>query len=167
MNLFKWLTAVLIVTVVSVLASTETENNNQVEQDKAVPAIELTDLITGEAIQFDLIEGSFMLNIWGSWCVACAREHDFLLKLQESGVRIIGISYMDSANNALEWLNKKGNPYARSLIDSEGKLGEALGIKGAPETYLIDSAGRIRYKHIGILNEENWPSVAERFKQLQ
>jgi cytochrome c biogenesis protein CcmG/thiol:disulfide interchange protein DsbE len=31
-----------------------------------------------------------------------------------------------------------------------------LGITGAPETFIIDRAGRVRYRHVGVITEEVW-----------
>ncbi|MDX1266000.1 MAG: DsbE family thiol:disulfide interchange protein, partial [Oceanisphaera sp.] len=35
-------------------------------------------------------------------------------------------------------------------------LGLDLGVYGAPETFLIDSQGVIRYRHVGDVNEQVW-----------
>ena len=32
----------------------------------------------------------------------------------------------------------------------------AFGVTGAPESFIVDKAGMIRYKHIGVINEANW-----------
>jgi len=135
--------------------------------DRPIPAIGLTDLITGEEIPLDQVEGKYLLNIWGSWCVACLREHDALLQLQSSGVRLVGIAYMDSADSALKWLKEKGNPFSRSLLDSSGALAKPLGVKGAPETYLIDSSGFIRYKHVGIVKDEDVAEIIQRYRDIE
>lgn len=165
-NTVKWLIAIVTLCVITLLISVEPVNSNQAELDQPLPVIALTDLVTGEDVQLDQLEGGFLLNVWGSWCVACAREHDLLLQLQQSGINIVGIAYMDTADNAMQWLNDKGNPFTRSLLDSEGTLGEVLGIKGAPESYLVDSNGRIRYKHTGILTTENWPTLAAQLERM-
>jgi len=34
-----------------------------------------------------------------------------------------------------------------------------LGITGAPESYLVDQKGDIRYKHVGIITDEVWDKV--------
>ncbi len=54
------------------------------------------------------------------------------------------------------WLRELGNPYALSLFDGEGMLGLDLGVYGAPETFLIDGNGVIRYRHAGAMDERVW-----------
>ena len=43
-----------------------------------------------------------------------------------------------------------------SLFDGDGMLGLDLGVYGAPETFLIDANGVIRYRHVGDVNARNW-----------
>ena len=52
----------------------------------------------------------------------------------------------------------QGNPYSLSLFDGDGMLGLDLGVYGAPETFLIDGKGIIRYRHAGDLNARVWES---------
>jgi len=49
----------------------------------------------------------------------------------------------------LQWLKQFGDPYVISIADTEGRVGIDYGVYGVPETYVIDKAGIIRYKHIG------------------
>jgi len=98
----------------------------------------------------------FLVNVWATWCVACKVEHPFLLTLAEQGVAIFGINYKDNSPAAKQWLTELGNPYRANIVDASGRLGIELGVYGAPETYLVDSAGVIRYKHVGILDQRAW-----------
>ena len=97
-----------------------------------------------------------LVNVWGSWCVACKYEHPVLNQLAERGIPIIGVSYKDDAKPANQWLDELGNPYVFNIVDREGVLGINLGVFGAPETYVVDQQGIIRYKHVGIVNLEVW-----------
>jgi cytochrome c biogenesis protein CcmG, thiol:disulfide interchange protein DsbE len=97
----------------------------------------------------------WLLNVWASWCVSCRDEHPLLLKLAQSGVApIYGLNYKDKRQDALDWLDKFGNPYVLSVLDLEGRVGIDYGVYGVPETYVIDDKGVIRYKHIGPLTAE-------------
>ncbi|MGL4860612.1 MAG: DsbE family thiol:disulfide interchange protein [Enterobacteriaceae bacterium] len=98
----------------------------------------------------------FLLNVWATWCPTCLAEHRYLNTLAASGVRIVGLNYKDDRQKALQWLQSQGNPFALSLYDGSGMLGMELGVYGAPETFLIDSEGIIRYRHVGDLNETVW-----------
>lgn len=97
-----------------------------------------------------------LLNVWATWCPTCRAEHEYLNSLAVKGVRVVGLNYKDDRAKAIAWLNTLGNPYALSLYDGDGMLGLDLGVYGAPETFLIDGQGIIRYRHAGDLNERVW-----------
>ena len=98
-----------------------------------------------------------LMNVWGTWCVECRYEHDFLLELsRESGIPIYGFNLKDDRDSALRWLEDLGNPYVASAADEEGYVAVDWGIYGAPETFLIDRDGTILHKHISPLTAEAW-----------
>ncbi|WP_067705796.1 DsbE family thiol:disulfide interchange protein [Erwinia sp. ErVv1] len=97
-----------------------------------------------------------LLNVWATWCPTCRAEHQYLNVLAAQGVRVVGLNYKDDRGKAINWLNTLGNPYALSLYDGDGMLGLDLGVYGAPETFLIDGKGIIRYRHAGDMNADVW-----------
>lgn len=98
-----------------------------------------------------------LLNIWASWCSACAEEHATLMKIKnEFNIPIYGILYKDNAEDAKRWLANKGNPYVMVGDDANGALSIDLGIFGTPETYVIGPDGKIVYRQIGIITLELW-----------
>ncbi|BFM20849.1 DsbE family thiol:disulfide interchange protein [Gilvimarinus japonicus] len=124
-----------------------------------VPDFELTTLedesrtVTAKQLRGEVL----LLNVWATWCFACKAEHPYLVRLAEQeGVKIIGINYKDERAPAQKWLKDLHNPYEYSLFDNEGRLGLDLGVTGAPETYVIDREGVVRYRHIGVVDERVW-----------
>lgn len=97
-----------------------------------------------------------LLNVWATWCQACRIEHPFLVELAERGMPIYGVNYKDDVAEARRWLAELHDPYRFSLVDREGKLGMDLGVFGAPETYVIDKQGVIRYRHVGVVGPRVW-----------
>lgn len=126
--------------------------------DKSFPEFQLPRLIGESATttREDLLGEVTLVNVWATWCVACKVEHPFLNKLAQSGVRIIGINYKDESTAAKQWLTDLGNPYQWNIVDQDGRLGVDLGVFGAPETYVLDPEGFIRYKHVGIVDQRAW-----------
>ena len=98
-------------------------------------------------------EAPFLLNIWASWCVSCRQEHPLLLELSQE-LPVYGLNYRDARPAAEAWLARWGNPYIASAYDPEGRMGLTLGVYAVPETFLIDAAGVVRYKHTGPLTRE-------------
>ena len=98
-----------------------------------------------------------LINVWGSWCIACSQEHDFLMELARRGeVRILGLNWKDERGAAGRWLRERGNPYIASVFDGDGRVGIDYGVYGAPETFLLDSEQRIVRKHVGPLDAMIW-----------
>jgi cytochrome c biogenesis protein CcmG, thiol:disulfide interchange protein DsbE len=116
----------------------------------------------------------WLLNFWGSWCIACREEHPLLVKYSKAGeIPIYGIDYTygndgrDERSAALGMLAEEGNPYSLVIFDPDARTSIDYGVTGAPETFLIDKDGVIRYKQIGPITEEVWrDTIVPMAKQL-
>jgi cytochrome c biogenesis protein CcmG, thiol:disulfide interchange protein DsbE len=96
-----------------------------------------------------------LVNTFASWCGPCRMEHPVLNELAKTKqVPIYGINYKDTGDAALSWIAALGDPYARIGAD-DGKVGLEWGVYGVPETFVIDATGRIRYKHVGPLSQDD------------
>ncbi|HZJ44256.1 MAG TPA: DsbE family thiol:disulfide interchange protein [Pyrinomonadaceae bacterium] len=99
----------------------------------------------------------WILNVWASWCISCRDEHPLLIEYAKSGaVPIYGLNYKDQRDNALQWLSELGDPYVLSAADEDGRVAIDYGVYGAPETYLIDKNGTIRFKQVGAVTPDVW-----------
>ncbi len=107
----------------------------------------------------------WLLNVWGSWCASCRYEHPFLNDLAKQQVLpIIGFNWKDDPAAAKGWLAKYGDPYRLSVSDLDGRVAIDWGVYGAPETFVIDKAGKVRHKHTGpidakVLNDTLLPLI--------
>lgn len=137
--------------------------------NKAAPAFEVSQLAEpNKTFSPESMKGQvWVLNVWASWCVACREEHPVLVELAKSQMApVIGLDYKDKREDALAMLAKQGNPYVLSAFDGNGRVGIDYGVYGVPETYIIDKAGVIRFKHIGpltmnLLNQKIYPKLSE------
>ena len=97
----------------------------------------------------------YLLNIWSSWCVPCRKEHSILMELKNNDrLKVIGMNYKDTKDNAKNFLNELGNPYDRIIFDSKGTNAIEWGAYGVPESFLINN-NKIIKKYIGPLNKES------------
>ena len=127
--------------------------------DKPAPAFQLAQLRdpTQTFSAADMRGKVWLLNVWASWCVTCRDEHPLLLQYARSGaLPIYGLNYKDKREDALSWLGELGDPYVLSVSDTDGRVGIDYGVYGAPETYLIDRNGVIRFKQIGPVTPDVW-----------
>jgi cytochrome c biogenesis protein CcmG/thiol:disulfide interchange protein DsbE len=131
--------------------------------DKPLPAFQLPGVEAGvEGLSSADFRGQpALLNVFGSWCSSCVAEHPMLMELQRRGVVIYGIDWRDEAINGAKWLDQNGNPYARVGNDRSGRTGIDLGVTGAPETFIVDAKGRVRYKVIGPIDPDTWNNTVE------
>lgn len=135
--------------------------------DQPFPSFELSDLDGAMRGLGDLVNGEVTLvNIWASWCPSCRDEHPFLARLSEEGVRIVGLNYKDKDDLASAWLDYYGDIYDFNIADKAGRLGLDLGVYGAPETYLVDAKGIIRYKRVGVVNSQIWAELEPLYSTL-
>ncbi|MBI1205666.1 MAG: DsbE family thiol:disulfide interchange protein [Azospirillum sp.] len=93
-----------------------------------------------------------LVNVFASWCLPCRAEQPVLVRLaKDFGVAIQAINWKDKPSDAVIWLRQNGNPFQSVGSDPDNKVGIDWGVYGAPETYVIDAHGRIRYRHVGPL----------------
>ena len=135
--------------------------------DKPMPNFELTSVEGRVVSNLDLPGQIFLLNVWGSYCLPCLIEHPTLMRLSEEGeIPVVGVNYRDRQDLAIDWLADNGNPFSFSILDESGRFGIDLGVYGAPETYLVDANGVIRFRHVSVLDETVWqeqflPAIVE------
>ncbi len=131
-------------------------------KDKPVPAFALPALRDASRIltEQNLRGEPMLVNVWATWCPSCHVEHPYLNKLaKQYGVKVVGLNYKDEREEALKWLARLGDPYVFNIFDEDGRLGLDLGVYGAPETYLVDAGGIIRYRHVGVVDDKVWHEI--------
>ncbi|MCW9033330.1 MAG: DsbE family thiol:disulfide interchange protein [Rhodospirillales bacterium] len=128
--------------------------------DRAVPAFDL-EPIQGHDRGFkstDLLGQVSLVNVFGSWCVACLAEHPFLIELKETkAIPIYGLNWREtSPDAAIKWLKRHGDPYTLIGNDADSRVAIDFGVTGAPESFIVDKQGTVRYKHVGPIYPDIW-----------
>lgn len=137
---------------------------NKPAPNLSLPALEG---IPGGLAPSDLDGEVRVVNFFGSWCVPCLIEHPLWMEIAGAGdVEILGVNWKDRPDDAIAWLERWGNPYTRVGHDGDSRAAIDFGVTGAPETFVIDQRGRIRYRFAGPINETIWeediaPLIAE------
>lgn len=125
---------------------------------KKIPEFNLPNLHNPkqEITRENLLGDVFLLNVWGSWCPSCYDEHGEIVRMAQTGVPIVGLNYKDERDKAFRYLREQGNPYSLVLFEEDGRreLAFNLGVYGAPETFLIDSEGIVRYHLAGVITPQ-------------
>ena len=108
----------------------------------------------------DFIGQVTLVNVWASWCIPCADEVQYLDRLsKDKRFRLVGLNYKDAPDNARRFLNRYGNPFIASGTDQSGRASIDWGVYGVPENFVIGKDGRIAYKLVGPVTDENIDTV--------
>ena len=125
--------------------------------DKPAPtfSLPLLDDPTKKLGSDDLKGQPYLLNVFASWCFACRDEHPILMSDGKTlGIKLVGFDYKDEPEDAKRWIAQFGDPYDVIVADYPGNVAIDFGVTGAPETFLVDAHGIIRYKYISPITPE-------------
>ena len=100
----------------------------------------------------DLTSGQVTLvNFWASWCPPCRAEHPVLKQMAADGIRVTGVNFKDTAEDASAYLAKDGNPFLALAFDPKGRAAIDWGVTAPPETFIIDGNGFVLFRFTGPL----------------
>lgn len=101
------------------------------------------------------LEGKYsVINFFASWCTTCHEEHEILLRMKDEGViDLYGIAWRDGEENARQYLEQYGNPFAKVASDASELFTKLGNIQAVPETWIIDKKGNVVMRYRGNLQE--------------
>ena len=136
--------------------------------NKKVPTFEAESLFKNEKfISSNEFKNEIILvNFFATWCKPCRDEHAYIKNFaNEKNLKVIGINYKDNPEKTIKWLKDLGNPYKNILIDRNGKIAIDWGVYGIPETFIINSNGIIKYRHVGPITNKIYKKINLIIKQ--
>ena len=138
--------------------------------NKNVPIFESESLLKNENFVSSKEFGNeiILVNFFATWCGPCRDEHVYIKRFSnEKGIRVIGINYKDSSQNAIEWLKNLGNPYSDVPVDKNGRIAIDWGVYGIPETFIVNSKGIIKYRHVGPITKKIYKKINLLIKEIE
>lgn len=164
-KLFVWIPFIALVALIGLFWKGLYLDTNKVPSpliDKKAPELVLPDLLDATSMVNlnDWLGEVVLLNVWATWCSGCLQEHSVLNAIAASKqVPIIGLNWKDNPDKAKKWLHTQGNPFVAIPNDLAGQVAINWGVYGAPETFIVDKHGMIRYKHIAPITEHDVQTV--------
>ena len=138
--------------------------------DKNIPKFETESLLRKERFISSKEFGNeiILVNFFATWCLPCRDEHIYIKRFSnEKGIRVIGINYKDNPDNAIKWLKNLGNPYSDVPVDDNGRIAIDWGVYGIPETFIVNSKGIIKYRHVGPITKKTYKKINLLIKEIE
>lgn len=129
-------------------------------QDKRVPGFSLPGLAGPGFEARDLLNSRkpLLVVFWGSWSPNVILAYPVLMEMQASRIEMWSIVFRDTRTNALDFLERNGNPFARVALDRAGRVASDWGVTQVPAVFLVDGEGIVRWYYAGPLT----PQVVQR-----
>ena len=130
--------------------------------DKNVPKFETESLLKDEKFISSKEFGNeiLLVNFFATRCKPCRDEHIYIKRFSnEKEIKVIGINYKDNPKKAIQWLKELGNPYTDVAVDKSGRIAIDWGVYGIPETFIVNSKGIIKYRHVGPVTKKIYKKI--------
>ena len=123
--------------------------------------------IDGETFRLSNLRGKWVVvNFFATWCVPCRVEHPDLVRFEQrhTGIgdaTVVGVVYDDSAEAVRDFRAKEGGEWPM-VMDPEGKMALDFGVRGVPESFLVDPEGIIVARLVGGVRADQLEDVLAR-----
>jgi cytochrome c biogenesis protein CcmG/thiol:disulfide interchange protein DsbE len=121
------------------------------------PALSGTTLDGG---RFDLAAARgqvVLVNVFASWCGPCRDELPLLLDYERRwsphGLRLVGLNVRDGTEAVRALLDETRATGLTVLPDPDGTRSVEWGVRGVPETFVVDRDGRIVERQRGVVTQ--------------
>jgi len=123
----------------------------------------------GESASLSSYKGKVVfLNFWATWCPPCREEMPSMETLykryKDKGLEMLAINLSENTNTVRQFMDNNGYTFP-VMMDSDGRVGGAYGIRSIPTTLIIDREGKIVAQVIGSIYWDT-PQVLAAFEAL-
>ncbi len=126
---------------------------------EAAPDFSLTGL-DGAKHQLTEYKGHVtFVNFWATWCGPCQVElptlEKFVAQQGSKGAMVLAVNAGETPDQINSYFKANDISGLNVLLDSNIEVYTAYGINALPTTFIVDKEGVIRYRHFGMLRQED------------
>jgi peroxiredoxin len=123
-----------------------------VEAGDSAPSFAITTDSGKQITKSDFGGKLLVLNFWATWCPPCVEEmpslNEFARQVSKDGVVVLGVSIDQNEQTYKQFLQQNRLAF-ETARDPEADIAADYGTFKWPETYVINSEGKVVEKHIG------------------
>ena len=97
-----------------------------------------------------------LVNVWASWCDQCQAEYPQLAALKSElgpkGLEVVAVNVDTDRRKAHAFVAARPSTMIVTL-DPRGRLLQLFGAAAVPASFVLDRAGRVRFRHLGYTGE--------------
>ena len=131
----------------------------------ALPVLQPYQVEWGQKLELSKLIGKkpILLNFWASWCIPCQQEGPTLSAFWQQNkdkILVLGINTQEkAASDALKFIQQYNLGFP-SVRDDRQYI--EYGTYGVPETFLIDTNGKVLLRHVGPVSEADLADMLRR-----
>ncbi len=126
---------------------------------EAAPDFSLTGLDGAKHQLTDYKGHVTFVNFWATWCGPCQVElptlEKFVAEQGDKGARVLAVNAGETSDQINTYFTQNDISGLNVLLDSNIEVYTAYGINALPTTFIVDKEGVIRYRHFGMLRQED------------
>ncbi len=133
---------------------------------RPLPALTLHDLQGRPVPLQHLVGRPLVINLWATWCGPCRREMPVLVRAQQRdrGVTFAFVDQGEAPDTIRAFLQRLPARPSHLLLDDGRDLARHFDVRGYPTTLFVDSQGRVRDIHVGVLSPATLADALQRIR---
>lgn len=124
------------------------------QSSQKIPDISVRDIDGNPIALQDLTGKPLVINLWATWCPPCRREMPVLAAAQQanSEIRFVFVNQGEGQALVEKFLAQQDLSLSNNLLDTGGRLGQAVGSLSLPTTLFYSADGLLKNNHLGELS---------------